>query len=311
MSANFANPAQFIRDLDSVSATFDLTQNIEPFFSDLSRVHSQTRTDQYPQHSTLACDLSNMARQFDEVRSNAFEKIGGPQWLDTLPKYDPLRCRVSLFGSLDLGIRETAHTRAIAYLMDPNRDHGFGYILLRTFLMQIFGWNEKSQLTDVEVDSELPSDGGRDRLDIFIKGKRTLIQGKVETWMVIVEAKIAADEGEDQLARYEDQLYKKIAPSDYQALVFLTPDGREPTTGSKGGGLKWTRFSFMKLVAGFRPKLRELCEHPEFGYLRHYMTGVLKDIYLLNCGGFDKRKPDTNELYHICEYLSHESTGGT
>ena len=310
MSAILAKPEQFIRDLDRVSATLAPTPKVDGFLTDLDRVHRQTAADQEPFLLALDYDLSGLAHQFDAIRSCAFEKLGGSQWLENLPTYDPLCCRVSLFGTLDLGLRETAHTRALAYLLNRDEDHGFGDILLRAFLKQIFGWDDDPQLTDVRVISELQSDGSRDRLDIFMKGRRTLTDSKVVTWMVIVEAKIDADEGEDQLARYEDQLYEKIASSDYHALVFLTPDGREPTTDSKGGGPKWTPLSFIKLMAQFRQRLPELSELPEFGYLRHYMTGVLKDLYRLNCGNFSKKVPDTNEIYRICEYLSLETTGG-
>jgi hypothetical protein len=191
--------------------------------------------------------------------------------------------------------------------MDPDGDHGFRGSLLRVFLKQVFGLDVEPQLSDVTIRSELRSGWSRDRLDIYMRGNWTIPPGdKVETWLVIVEAKIEADEGEDQCARYEDHSHSEIASRDRCALVFLTPDGRAPTTGSKGGGDEWKRLSFIKLMALFRQRLGELKGEPGAEFLRLYMTGVLRDLYRLNCGNIT----DADDIYHISEYLSSAIIGG-
>ena len=92
---------------------------------------------------------------------------------------------------------------------------------------------------------------------------------------------------------------EKIEKADQYRLVFLTPDNRPPSTASVKD---WHRFTFLGLMTLFRQQLPELMNAHGLGFLRLYMTGVLKDIYGLNCGMLS----DADDLYRAAEYLSLE-----
>lgn len=225
------------------------------------------------------------------------KRLGGANWLDKLPQYDPLLSPVGSFGVIDLGRQETAHTRMLGWLMDPRQNHGFNDVLLRSFLRDVFGLPRGRELLDTSIDCELVSSGSRDRLDIRMRGKWRLADGKTKSWLVIVEGKVDAGEGEDQCARYEKQCHERIGSSVRRALIFLTPDGLKPKTGSVRS---WKPFTFIRLMALFREQLPSLTAKPGFHVLRHYMTDVLKGLYELNCGLIGER----DDLFRISEYLS-------
>jgi hypothetical protein len=57
--------------------------------------------------------LAELATLFGGIRAGAIKRLGGSNWLERLPTNDPLRWRVGLFETLDLGRRETAHTQTL------------------------------------------------------------------------------------------------------------------------------------------------------------------------------------------------------
>jgi len=278
----------FLHDLDLVSRAPASALNSKTFLKDLDRVLTRTSSD---------LGLDQLAKVFDGLVVDAVRRIGGRGWYEKLPPSDPLCGRVSLFGTLDWGLRETAHTRALAWFFDPEGDHGFGKVLLAAVLKEVFRLNQAPLLSDCIIQSELPAEDGRDRLDIRMRGK-WLVSGCQETWSVILEAKIAAEEGAEQCARYES--HGRRGAADNQAFIFLTPNGLRPTTGSNRRRIEWLPLSFVQLAALFREHLHELEGSAGFDFLRLYMTGILKDVYSIDCG----RITDRADLYRIQEYLN-------
>ena len=69
---------------------------------------------------------------------------------------------------------------------------------------------------------------------------------------MVIENKIDAAEGTEQLRRYDDWLQKQQA--DFRNLVFLTPDGREPETISMD---KCLCLSYREHVIGWLRKLSD------------------------------------------------------
>lgn len=275
--------------------------------NDLEKVHPYAAAAVAPAVAVRGTDLAELAHRFDGTWACARKRLGGATGWERLPPYHPLRCRVGLFGTLDLGLHETAHTRTLAWLMNPAGNHGFSDILLRAFLKRIFGLDTEPQLADVNIMNEVPVGESRDRLDILMKGTWTLAGRRKDQWMVAVEAKIEATEGEDQCARYEVHLREAIKSANRHRFVFLTQDGRAPISESKGKSSQWTNLSFRQLMALFGRRLHELTTKPGFEFLRLYMTGVLKDLCQLNCGEVIRERDD---IYSISEYLSLEITGG-
>ena len=115
-------------------------------------------------------------------------------------------CRFNAFdAALDLG--KVAHSRFIAYLLNPTERHDQGHLFLRFFLQQL------------RVPFQLRSDQ-----DIRVSKEHTLrhngrTYGKIDIWIrlsdgqiVLLENKIDAGEHPDQIAKYQKWLRHQAKP---------------------------------------------------------------------------------------------------
>src|SRR5437016_4569566 len=120
----------FLADLAQVYATLRPQALSTEFLSDLARVHATL---------PVASDsnLLFLANRFHDWRKATQERVRVR--LVELSDDDPLRCPISLFRTMDYGRLETAHTRTLAWLLDPEREHGFGQILIAALLRRLFG----------------------------------------------------------------------------------------------------------------------------------------------------------------------------
>jgi hypothetical protein len=289
MSANLS--PKFLADLAQVLVVLQPPALSAGFLSDLAQVHATLPV-------VSDDNLLFLAHRFNEVRRVTQEFVRTR--FEELSDDDPLRCPISLFRTMDYGRLETAHTRTLAWLLDPKSEHDFGTTLLAALLHRLSG-NDCSTALQVErVESELLIDGSgaKGRLDILAEG--TWEEGERAGWVLAIEAKVDTWEGEDQLLKYEAWLRSRAAGREL-FLVFLTPDGREPETGAE----EWESLSFLELVRIFRTFYSGLRDAPGFHFLRFYLAGVLQDV----CG-LPRNVPDgTADPYAIASYLKtvHES----
>lgn len=275
----------FLGALDHVAESLAPARWHDRFLHDLDAVY-ETGVDERSRSAGMAAnDLRTLGRCFDDIRRTTVERLGGARWLEHVPAYDPLRCPIGLFTTLDLGLRETAHTSALAWLLNPVAEHGFRDELLRPFVRQVFGLTPEPKLSDVEALSEYPTTGERGRIDILVRGKlKAAGSPAIESFRVIIEAKIDADEGDDQCSRYEEYARATEHAGERLGLIFLTPNGRDPTSAGKRGPSRWRSISFLQLMALFREKLDLLQHRPGFPFLRLYMAGVLRNVCEIDCG---------------------------
>jgi hypothetical protein len=262
MSASLSR--KFLADLTQVYATLRPQALSAAFLSDLKQVHATLPL-------ASGANLRLLAKRFDKWRSVTQDFIRTR--FRKLDKDDPLRCPVSLFRPKGYGRLETAHTRTLAWLLDPNGEHGFGNTLLAALLRHLSGRDCSDKLRAKPVQSEVPinGSGAQGRLDVLAEG--IWEDGESAGWVLAIEAKVDAWEGEDQLLKYEAWLRSRAAG---RALfrVFLTPKGRPPETGSEG----WEPMSFLNLVQVFRNVYGKLRLAPGFHFLKFYLAGVLQDV---------------------------------
>jgi hypothetical protein len=208
---------------------------------------------------------------------------------------DPLLCPISLFRTMDYGRLETAHTRVLAWLLDPNGEHGFKETIITALLRHLAPSRSFEELRVGSVKSEYPIKGlgGKGRLDILAEG--TSGEGGRGGWVLVVEAKVDSGEGESQLDKYEKWLQSHAKGRDL-FCVFLTPHGRESETG----GDEWEPLSFLELVRVFRSVYRKLSRAQGFHFLRFYLAGVLQDV----CNFPRNVSADAADPYAIASYLN-------
>jgi hypothetical protein len=263
---------EFFADLEVVCPNVD-DGNLPPnFVEDLEIADAHAQASASPESVITLAELVTLGEELTGWRTHHQQLL--QQYLAQLPADDPLRSPVSLFGAMDFGRLETAHTRALAWLLG-DREHGFRFRLLKALLLYLLEGRSIS-LTGVDrVEREYPVRCGpteKGRIDILAEG-RWEEQGNEVPWRLVIEAKIDAEEGDQQLSLYDDWL--ELSPQPAEVLrVFLTQDGREPQTSLAG----WQPLSFLELASLLRRVSAGLEDRPGYHYLRYYLTGVLREI---------------------------------
>lgn len=186
-----------------------------------------------------------------------FDALRDSARLDRLEKHRP---SVTFLRALGQGRDEQAHSRLIAYLLDSRRSD------LATPVVRGLLEHCAEYLGD--------SDGGLAEPFRRTAGGDPECSAKRERWFidVVVEArsgserialgienKIDAGEGSKQIERYQDTLLQNY-PRDPRAILFLTPDGREPETAGDGPQVPCVPVGYEEL-AGILDKALEAA-HP-------------------------------------------------
>ncbi len=126
---------------------------------------------------------------------------------------------------------EMAHTRMLAWLLDPTGRHGLGDSVLRQLLNILQGTEGARSATERTRVGTSFWRSGREADIVFWGNDFTLI----------IEVKVDADE---QLRQCED-LYRNFRHECNPHFLFLTPDGRSPTsTSTKEASRAFTNISW-------------------------------------------------------------------
>ncbi len=144
-------------------------------------------------------------------------------------KLELLRNQPNIFEVLGVSHYEIRHSHFLAWLFNPNGNHGIGDYFLKRFLIQIFqdsrvNLMEFSQFKKLEVLSthqllqeNLIIHREKHNIDILIEFDSTII---------VIENKIHSGEGNDQLQRYKDIVVKNYS-NKKPIFVYLTKFGEE------------------------------------------------------------------------------------
>jgi hypothetical protein len=250
----------------------------------------------------------------DDVSLEGLERIQTPldAWRDRcrgelqseiakLPRSHPVKCPISLFGTMHYGRLEVAHTRTLAWLLNPKGEHEFGDALLKALVRFSQGPQALKPFRVEKVSAEWyywnSQDEDAGRTDIWIEGFwEDTAYGK--PWLLVVEAKIDSSEADHQLDRYDKEIEANY--SDYEVhRVFLTPEGRKP----EGGLAEWKKLSFSQLVVGLWSNAGSLAAKPGYHFLQYYLAGVLKDVLHLPIGRYNGKQ----NQYKLREFLKSNS----
>jgi hypothetical protein len=269
-------PPAFLADLELVCPKVADGRLHSNFLGDLESAYAHALLSSPQEPSTS--DLHSLAEVLNSWRSDRQRQL--QDYLKQLPADDPLLNPVSLFGTMDYGRLETAHTRALAWLLD-DCEHGFGHNLLEALLLRLLN-PEGTQVSAIRVDTvdseyrvsseSASADAGR--LDIVATG-HWVEGGKEVSWLMVIEAKIDAAEGGEQLSQYDAWIEDQ--PHQRKLRIFLTPDGRDAESRSEDSE-EWVPMTFLELAGWFRRESARLLNAPGYHFLRYYLTGVLKDV---------------------------------
>ncbi|MET8832922.1 PD-(D/E)XK nuclease family protein [Micromonospora sp. NPDC004540] len=177
-------------------------------------------------------DSEDWDRLFDTMRAaqEAAEQAG--RW-----RREPL----DLLTICGVHRRELSHSAALAWLCDPEADHGLGDRLLRRLLHLAGG--EVEMTASVAVTTEVVC--SRSRADVAVES---------DSWTLVLEVKIDAPESDRQCQR----LFEDWQDAPEARFLFITPTGRPPRTANTPEAIAaWRCASWRKVLEALSSAIDE------------------------------------------------------
>lgn len=189
----------------------------------------------------------------------------------------------NIFSVLGLSRSEVRlHSSFLAELLNPNGNHGLGAKFLKAFVDDVrpkdvdfpFDVNSAKPYVEYHIGeiNEEYTEGGR--IDILIQDRNH--------HSIIIENKIDAGDQKNQLLRYYNFITKNKGLTDNEfILLYLTPDGTQPTEYSlgKSNEVKYKCISYKEDIVNWLGRCIEIAAlHPTIREtIRQYLLNI-KDI---------------------------------
>lgn len=185
-----------------------------------------------------------------------------------------------MFGPINLlrpmGRRhnELSYTKLLAYFLDPEESHGFGDKITHALLNKIFG--SEFEYAQIFVDSEYYCNNDS-RIDLWMTGKYGHESSNKQKFLVIIEAKVGASFGGNQLARYSKcaSKWKRDNKSEIVHKILLMPDNKSSWNAKEND---WQVVLFSDLFNIIWKVINDDTDKPGFHYARFYLTSIYQDV---------------------------------
>ena len=179
----------------------------------------------------------------------------------------------NIFEILKITKKEIRHSFFLAWLLDPHESHQLGDVFLKWFLKDIFSDERIEWINEFDVDS-------LDVNSVNIHREHLNIDIMIETvsFVIVIENKVSAREGNNQLSRYVEKI-ERIYPGKEHAFIFLTPDAVEPD--SEIDKLKYIIYSYPDVVNILESILlikKDNLDPQNLQYIKDYINTVRRYI---------------------------------
>lgn len=173
-------------------------------------------------------------KQFKKIDYQFFEALI-PKILSAKQDYSINPPNLNIFDGFNIGKNELKHCSLLAWFFNPGGNHSQGELFFNCFLKkfeikEILQYSQGGYFT-VSTEDNYSEQG---RVDISVYNKN---------FWFIIEAKIIANEQDDQIERYNDILSQKSMalgiPRSMCKIFFLTTDGRNPDSGKADFNVRW------------------------------------------------------------------------
>ena len=164
------------------------------------------------------------------------------------------RSAFNTFAVLGLQSHEIRHSNVLAWLFDPQESHKFGFAFLEQFLLKLASCaNPDAQSDNITHALHLLAQGGmhvsvrreeqskgKKRVDLQIECFLPNVKNKRCGFVILVENKVHAKQGNDQLAEYLNHAEKIFLGEDKDKdnvkiiPVYLTLDKKDKPSGERG-----------------------------------------------------------------------------
>ncbi|MBU3679805.1 MAG: hypothetical protein FGM32_09405 [Candidatus Kapabacteria bacterium] len=214
--------------------------------------------------STDQMDLSRIEELYHRMRDN-----------DDIDRLQNELNHPNIFRLLAVQRQEIRHSNFLAWLLDPNANHGLGALFITRILRHLSiasgsGVNKSIQL-EKQATAVLEVRREWKNIDILIESERAVI---------CLENKVDSTDSTGQLSRYrrivEDQ-YR--ASKDFVVYVYLTPSGEQPNDFAEAQ--HWIPMSYQLIVEHLQRIVQlhsgQISEKTA-GYIQDYISLLKRDI---------------------------------
>lgn len=188
--------------------------------------------------------------------------------IDCLEGLQPWSGKFNLFDVLKASRNEIRHSNVLAWLLNPNENHGLGDAYIRK-LIQNLALNEKHHKN---VFNLLLLDFYSFSVYREWKNIDILLVSKDEKLVIAIENKVGSNEHDNQLFRYKEILNREF--SEYQKiLIYLTPDGDRPSDND------WEILTYENIVENLEDIRDKIELLPDVSLMiNNYIDTIRRDI---------------------------------
>ncbi len=168
--------------------------------------------------------------------------------IDCIEQLNKWSDNFNLFDVLGIVNVEIRHSNILAWLFNPNENHGLGDSFIKSFITKVVSNSVNNKYDTLKI---LLQDFYSYQVFRELNHIDIILQSIEEKTVVIIENKIWSKESPKQLKNY----YKKVKTEyddDYKILyVFLTPNGIESSDPDI-----WTKFSYKEIVKSLEESIK-------------------------------------------------------
>lgn len=151
----------------------------------------------------------------EEILINLLDALGDFKKKNNFAK------KFNMFEALGVEHQEIRHSRFLAFLLTPSAPHGLGDRLLRSLLVAAVSNTPNSPVNRLHATL-----ADLDNCDVYVERDNFDISVHIPilNLLFVIENKIGASEGKDQLKKYRERAENKYSKVKFLGC-FLTPDG--------------------------------------------------------------------------------------
>lgn len=183
----------------------------------------------------------------------------------------------NIFNILSISKMEIRHSNFLAWLLDPNRNHGLGNIFLKKILRSIlFESTIESRLDEMDVDnfnySNVDVRREWNNIDILI------IMSDIKL-IVCIENKVKSKDRSKQLIDYKEKIDKIYTENYQKEFIYLTPFGDDPL--DEDARNHYSNFSYEKIeniIAQILKANEDNINSKVINYIKDYQLILKEDV---------------------------------
>lgn len=190
--------------------------------------------------------------------------------IDCLNELLPWTKRFNLFDVLKISRMEIRHSNMLAWLLNPNENHGFGDAFLKAIIQVVVQNDDNGRYNILET---LLMDFYSFVVYREWKNIDILLVSDAEKFLIAIENKIDSHEHDDQLKKYREILATDYP--DYRKMcLYLTPDGEEPSDTNH-----WDVLSYRDVVEALSDQRGAMELTPDVALIvENYLDVLRRDI---------------------------------